>query len=244
MNFSSTRIVLVETSHPGNIGASARAMKTMGLSRLYLVRPKLFPDLKAFEMAAGADDLLTSCVIVDSLQDALGECQLVIATSARQRGISLPELSPRECASLVGSQADNTETAIVFGRERTGLTNEELMHCHFQVLIPANPDYSSLNLAQAVQIIAYEFRILQAAMPQPLAKEQEIPATTEEIEKFYQHLTEVLFAIKFLKPENLARVQTRIRRLFNRIRLERMEVNILRGVLSHIQKSIRVESNT
>jgi tRNA (cytidine32/uridine32-2'-O)-methyltransferase len=239
MNFAAIRIVLVATSHPGNIGSSARALKTMGLERLYLVTPKSFPDYRAHEMSAGADDLLDKCVVVDTLSDALKGCQLIIATSARPRGLSLPGLMPRDCAELIGNQSDDTEVAIVFGREHAGLTNEELLHCHYHVNIPSNPDYSSLNLAQAVQIIAYELRMHQLSTPALVASSKEILASADEIENFYQHLSDVLLAINFLKPKNPGKVAQRIRRLFNRVRLEQMEVNILRGILSHMQKFLR-----
>ena len=239
MNFSSVRIVLVATSHPGNIGSAARAMKTMGLDRLYLVTPKLFPDLRAYEMAAGADDVLEVCTVVGSLHEAIKDCQLVIATTARQRELSIPELLPRECAALAGSQADDTEVAIVFGNERTGLTNEELLQCHYQVHIPSNPEYSSLNLGQAVQIIAYELRMNQLSELTPVANQQEKLATVEETEQLLEHLSDVLLAVKFLKPDNPGKVQQRIRRLFNRMRLENMEVSMLRGMLSQVQKFLK-----
>lgn len=239
MNFSSVRIVLVATSHPGNIGSAARAMKTMGLDRLYLVEPKLFPDLRAYEMAAGADDVLEECTVVASLHEAIQDCQLVIATTARQRGLSLPELLPQACAELVGKQTDDTQVAIVFGRERTGLTNDELLQCHYQVNIPANPEYSSLNLSQAVQIIAYELRMNQLSTSVTLACQQKTLATVDEVEQFYEHLSDVLLAIRFLKPENPGKVQQRIRRLFSRVRLEDMEVSMLRGMLSQMQKFLK-----
>jgi tRNA (cytidine32/uridine32-2'-O)-methyltransferase len=242
MNLSSIRIVLVATTHPGNIGSTARAMKTMGLSRLYLVNPKIFPDLRAFEMAAGADDLLDDCVITESLDEALAGCQLILATSARPRGLSLPGLTPQGCAKHVCEQPDNTEVAIVFGREHAGLTNEELLRCHFHVTIPSNPDYSSLNLSQAVQIIAYELRMALLQPEAQVTHHQEELATHQEMEQFYDHLTEVLTRIRFLKPNNPRRVQQRIRRLFNRTGLERMEVAILRGILSHVQKVIGKEN--
>ncbi|KTD25969.1 MULTISPECIES: RNA methyltransferase [Legionella] len=240
MNFASIRIVLVATSHPGNIGSAARAMKTMGLRKLYLVSPKSFPDQKAHEMAAGADDVLQEAVVTTSLDDALQGCQLVFATSARPRGIALPGLTPASCAELIAQKPDNTKVAIVFGREHAGLTNEELLRSHYHVNIPSNPEYSSLNLSQAVQIIAYELRMKLLA---PLA-EVELhpgrPATAEEIEGFYAHLTEVMTAIEFLKPTNpTKRLQQRIRRLFNRSQLEHTEVSILRGILSQVQYALK-----
>lgn len=244
MNFAAIRTVLVATSHPGNIGSSARALKTMGFSRLYLVKPKIFPDIRAHEMSAGADDLLDKCVIVDSLNEALMGCQLVIATSARPRGLSLPGLTPPECAKLIASQSDETEVAIVFGREHAGLTNEELLQCHFHVNIPGNPDYSSLNLAQAVQIMMYELRMTHLSPVAPVASSKEIMARVEDVEQFYAHLTDVLLAIGFLKPKNPGKVQARLRRLFTRVRFEQMEVTMLRGILSHIQKALSLEKQS
>ncbi len=240
MTFSSIRIVLVATSHPGNIGSTARAMKTMGLSKLYLVSPKSFPDQKATELAAGADDILANALITDSLDDALKGCQLILATSARPRGISLPGLTPAGCAQLVSEQADDTEIAIMFGREHAGLTNEELLHSHYHVNIPSNPEYSSLNLAQAVQIIAYELRMKVLAPKAEVELSKDRLATAEEIEQFYIHLKEVLIAVEFLKPTNpTRRLQQRIRRLFNRTRLEHKEVTILRGMLSQVLYVLR-----
>jgi tRNA (cytidine32/uridine32-2'-O)-methyltransferase len=240
MRFASIRIVLVATSHPGNIGSTARAMKTMGLSQLYLVSPKFFPDQKAFELAAGADDVLTQAVVTNSLDEALKGCQLILATSARPRGLSLPGLDPAACAQLVANQPDNTEVAIIFGREHAGLTNEELLRGHYHVNIPANPQYSSLNLSQAVQIIAYELRVSLLEPVTELGSRSDRLATADEIEKFYLHLTEVMTMIEFLKPTKpTRRLQQRIRRLFNRARLEYREVTILRGLLSQILYALR-----
>ncbi|KTD65792.1 RNA methyltransferase [Legionella spiritensis] len=239
MKFGSVRIVLVATSHPGNIGSAARAMKTMGLSRLYLVCPKSFPDFKAWEMAAGADDILDNCIVTDTLDEALSGCQLIVATSARPRGIALPGLLPRECADLVCRQPDNTEVAILFGREHAGLTNDELLRSHYHVNIPSNPEYASLNLAQAVQIISYELRMTLLSPTAEVELRQDEPATADEVEQFYRHLTEVMIAIDFLKPSNPRRLPQRIRRLFNRTGLEKMEVNILRGLLSHVQNALK-----
>lgn len=240
MKIEAIRIVLVATSHPGNIGSTARAMKTMGLQRLYLVSPKLFPDRKANELAAGADDLLEQAVITESLQDALKGCQLVFATSARSREMTLPGLTPRESASLGATTPDSTEIAIVFGREHAGLTNNELLHCHYHVNIPSNPVFSSLNLAQAVQIMAYEFRMTLLSPTVAVENSRDRQATSEEVEQFYAHLREVLIDIDFLKPSNPRKLLQRLRRLFNRVKLEHMEVNILRGILTHIQKALRL----
>ncbi|MBA2653106.1 MAG: tRNA (cytosine(32)/uridine(32)-2'-O)-methyltransferase TrmJ [Tatlockia sp.] len=243
MKFDSIRVVLVATSHPGNIGSTARAMKTMGLSKLYLVTPKLFPDQKARELAAGADDILNQAVVTDSLDEALKGCQLILATSARPRGLSLPGLTPAGCAQLVAEQSDNIEVAIVFGREHAGLTNEELLRCHYHVNIPSNPEFSSLNLAQAVQIIAYEVRMSLLAPKAEVELRTDRLATADEIEKFYVHLTEVMTTIEFLKPTNpTKRLQQRIRRLFNRARLENKEVTILRGILSQVLYALKSSS--
>ncbi|RUR18916.1 tRNA (cytosine(32)/uridine(32)-2'-O)-methyltransferase TrmJ [Legionella sp. km535] len=238
MKLSSIRIVLVATSHPGNIGSTARAMKTMGLNSLYLVNPKSFPDYKAKEMAAGADDVLESAVVTDTLEDALIGCQLILGTSARPRGISLPGLLPASSAELIGQQADNTQVAILFGREHAGLTNEELLKCHYHINIPSNPEYSSLNLAQAVQIIAYELRMNLLSPKATVSSRTDEYATADEIEQFYEHLKEVFIEIQFLKAANPRRLMQRVRRLFNRVMLEKMEVSILRGMLSQVQKSL------
>lgn len=239
MKLESVRIILIATTHPGNIGSAARAMKTMGLSRLYLVTPKSFPDLKAWEMAAGADDVLEHCVVTDSLDEALRGCQLILATSARPRGIALPGYTPSEAAEMVCKKPDDTEVAILFGREHAGLTNDELLKSHCHIHIPSNPEYGSLNLAQAVQIIAYELRMNLLSPSAEVELRPDKPATADEIEQFYTHLTDVMIAIDFLKPSNPRRLQQRIRRLFNRAGLEHMEVNILRGILTHVQNALK-----
>ena len=239
MKFDSIRIVLVATSHPGNIGSTARAMKTMGLHRLYLVSPKSFPDPRAHEMSAGAYDvLLDKVVITDSLESALNGCQLVLATSARPRDIALSGLTPAECATRIAETSDNTEIAIVFGREHAGLTNDELLQCHYHIHIPSNPDFSSLNLSQAVQIVAYELRMKLLSPTAEVETRQDSLATADAVEQFYTHLREVLIAIDFLKPSNPKRLFQRLRRMFNRIQLESMEINILRGILTHVQSAI------
>ncbi|STY29105.1 methyltransferase [Legionella wadsworthii] len=238
MKLSSIRIILVATSHPGNIGSTARAMKTMGLNSLYLVQPKSFPDKRAQEMAAGADDLLDSAVVTETLEEALVGAQLILGTSARPRGISLPGLTPSSCADLVGQQTEETQIAIVFGREHAGLTNEELLKCHYHIHIPSNPEYSSLNLAQAVQIITYELRMKLLAPKAEVSLRQDDFATADEIEQFYGHLKKVFIEVQFLKEANPRRLMQRVRRLFNRVNLEKMEVNLLRGMLSQVQKSL------
>ncbi len=238
MNFESIRIVLVATSHPGNIGSTARAMKTMGLQRLYLVSPRSFPDRWANELAAGADDILQRAVVTDSLTNALIGCQLVLATSARPRDMDLPGLVPSTAAALVGEQGGG-EVAIVFGREHAGLTNDELLHCNYHINIPSHPEFSSLNLAQAVQIIAYELRMRLLSPDAEVETSHVDLATSETVEQFYTHLREVLIEIDFLKPSNPKKLMQRLRRMFNRTKLEAIEVNILRGILTNMQSALK-----
>lgn len=239
MNLSSIRIILVGTTHPGNIGSTARAMKTMGLQHLYLVSPKIFPDIKAREMAVGADDLLQQAVVVDSLDEALKGCQMIFASSARPRDLAIPGVTPAGSAELIAQLDDSVQVAILFGQERTGLTNEELLRCHYHIQIPTNPDFSSLNLAQAVQIIAYEIRVKCLNPLAVVNMSEDSLATTEEVERFYIHLADVLSAIHFLKAKNPGRVQQRLRRLFGRVGLETMEVNMLRGILTQMQRAMK-----
>ena len=238
MKLNSIRIVLIATSHPGNIGSTARAMKTMGLNSLYLVTPKSFPDSKANELAAGADDVLEHAVVTQTLDEALAGCQIVLGTSARPRGISLPGLTPASCAEMVFNYPENTQIAVVFGREHSGLTNEELLKCHYHIHIPSNPEYSSLNLAQAVQIIAYELRMKFLVPKAHVSLRQDEFASVDEVEQFYEHLKAVFIETQFLKEANPRRLMQRVRRLFNRVSLEKMEVNLLRGMLSQVQKTL------
>lgn len=229
------RIVLVETSHPGNIGAAARAMKTMALTRLVLVSPAEFPHADASARASGATDLLERAEVAASLDEALKGCTLVAGTSARRRGLGPPELAPRECAArLVASAATGKDVALVFGRERTGLTNEELARCHFFVNIPANPEYASLNLAAAVQVLAYELLLARDTAAAP-AETGSTPATTEEMERLYEHLEQAALETGFLDPANPKHLMRRLRRLFNRAQPDQNEVHILRGLLSALQ---------
>lgn len=238
MNLDKIRVVLVETSHPGNIGSAARAMKTMGLTRLYLVSPKSFPDQHAIEMASGAQDVLEHAVCVDTLDAALRDTQLAFMTSARPRDIALPGLTPALAAQTIQCTPDNTEVALVFGRERTGLTNEELLHGHYHVEIPTNAAYRSLNLAQAVQILSYEMGKAGLKPEQEVAKTEDTLATGEQLEKYYAHLESVLKKIDFIKPSNPKQVMLKLRRLFNRAKLETIELNILRGILTQVTRTI------
>jgi tRNA (cytidine32/uridine32-2'-O)-methyltransferase len=229
------RIVLVNTSHPGNIGSAARAMKTMGLSELYLVSPKLFPDRKADELATGATDVLKRAVVVESFEAAIADCQMVVGTSARMRTVPWPLLPPREMAEKLRQEPAHAKIALVFGREQSGLTNEELQCCHLHVQIPADPEFSSLNIAAAVQVIAYELRLASLAA-QPVEETWDYRlANMDEMERLFTHLEEVFIEIDFLKPSAPRKLMTRMRRLFLRARPDVMEMNMLRGMLTAIQ---------
>lgn len=230
------RIVLVETSHPGNIGAAARAMKTMGLSQLVLVSPEKFPDAKATFRAAGADDLLANAIVVNQLADALAQCDWVIGASVRQRKLSRTLYDPKMCALKIRDELQGN-VAIVFGRERCGLTNEELSLCHDQLFIPTNPDFSSLNVAAAVQVICYELRMtMLSTHTLTLKNTAEDPlATADEVAGFYVHLRKTLLDLHFLNPKQPKRLMERLQLLFNRTHLTITELNILRGVLRSIE---------
>ena len=230
------RIVLVNTSHTGNMGSAARAMKTMGLTRLVLVDPQALPDDGAHALAAGASDVLANARIVSTLDEAIADCGLVIGTSARSRTLSWPMLDPREAGEKLVAEGVKHPVALVFGRERTGLTNDELQKCHYHVAIPANPEYSSLNLAMAVQTICYEVRMcwLQDQAPE-VESEADYPSA-HQLEGFYQHLEQTLLKTGFIADDHPGQVMSKLRRLFNRARPEAIELNILRGILTSIQK--------
>ncbi len=235
--FENIRIVMVSTSHPGNIGAAARAMKNMGLQTLYLVAPKIYPSAEATSRASGADDLLARAVVCETLDEALAECSLVVGASARLRSISWPQLDPRQCAAQVMAEYGNGPVALVFGREHAGLTNAELSRCHYLVNIPTNPDYPSLNIAAAIQVVAYELRMTMqngAEAEKPSADGVDL-ATMEELEQFYAHLEAVMIESEFLDPAQPKHLMHRLRRLYNRTRLEKQELNILRGILTAVQ---------
>lgn len=237
MPLANVRIVLVGTTHPGNIGAAARAMHTMGLSRLYLVNPKHFPCAEATARASGADDLLAQAEVYESLPQAIAGCRIVFGMSARSRNISWPSLEARACGALAAAEAVAGEVAMVFGREHSGLSNAELDYCNYLVHISTNPEYGSLNLAAAVQVIAYEVRMaVMAGTCLPLKSPTELPpALTDEIEGFLRHLEQTLVEIGFLDPSRPRLLMRRLRRLFFRARLDVQEVNILRGILTAAQ---------
>lgn len=224
------RVVLCETSHPGNIGAAARAMKTMGLSRLVLVKPKHFPHADAEALASGALDVLRAAVVRDSLEEALAGTVLAVASTSRHRDLTHEVVDCREACKRLVQVASHDEVALVFGPERTGLTVRDVNKCQLIAVIPANPDYASLNLAQAVQVFGYELRMSAGGMAPPVPQSSE-PATHDEVEGFYRHLEEVFHASGFLDPLEPKRLMQRMRRLFARSRLEKEEVNILRGFL-------------
>jgi tRNA (cytidine32/uridine32-2'-O)-methyltransferase len=236
------RIVLVGTQHPGNIGSAARAMKTMGLARLVLVAPEKAPSVESYALAAGADDVLAGATTCATLAEAVADCRLVLGCTARSRRVALEELLPRDAAArAVGEAAAGAEVALVFGRERTGLTNDELQLCHASVHIPANPDYSSLNLAAAVQVLSYELRlaVLASAAPaeaESAAERRDTPASHAEMEGFFAQLADTLDAIDFHKGRAPESAMRKLRRLYLRAGLDSREVRILRGILADAQR--------
>lgn len=244
------RIVMVNTSHAGNIGAAARAMKTMGLSDLVLVAPAEFPSATATALASGASDLLARARVVPTLEDALADCSLVIGTSARLRTIPWPLMTARECGEVARIESEKQRVAIVFGREARGLTNEELRLCTYHVSIPANAEYGVLNVAAAIQVIAYEIRQAHLVEPvEPPADEPMMPISYvrwdealvkhDEMELFYAHFERVLIEVGFLAEDNPRQLMTRARRMFNRVRLDRLEYNMLRGFLTSVQQKLK-----
>lgn len=234
---SNFKVVLVETSHPGNIGAVARAMKNMGMDQLRLVMPKFFPHADATARASGADDVLRNAQVYESLVEAIKDCRIVLGASARDRTISWPSITARECAEKWVADASRENIALVFGRENSGLKNHELDLCHYLLRIPCNPDYSSLNLAAAVQVVCYELYVASGQeFVSSIGDRGEDPlATAEQMEAFYQHLQQTMADIGFLHPERSKSIMRRLRRLFNRTQLDTKELDILRGILRFSQ---------
>lgn len=241
MSSPNIRIVLVGTTHPGNIGATARAMKNMGLSDLALVAPKIYPSEEASARAAGASDILEQARVYPDLDGALADRQMVIGASARLRTITWPQLDPKECAEKVAASPE-VKTAILFGRERTGLSNGELERCHYLLHIPCNPEFSSLNVAAAVQVVAYElFQATQRPSPSSPDEASEVLANGEEMESFHGHLLQTLHDIGFLhERKSSPALIRRLRRIFNRSGLEKTDIHILRGIFAAIQKRTRL----
>ena len=236
---SRLRIVLVGTQHPGNIGSAARALKTMGLARLVLVAPEKAPNAESSALAAGADDVLDAAPVMPDLATAVADCRLVLGCTARSRRVQLEQLLPREAAArAVAEAADGGEVALVFGRERTGLENGELQLCHAAVHIPANPEYSSLNLAAAVQVLAYELRLalLEAAGPREAVEPRDPPATHENMEGLFAHFADTLEQIDFHKGRAPESAMRKLRRLLLRARLDQREVRLLHGILADAQR--------
>lgn len=233
------RIVLSHTSHPGNIGATARAMKTMGLTSLYLINPKSFPDQAAYARATGARDILDQTIVCNSLENALAGTVIAAAVTARPRELPHETFNSRSGAQELLKYASTHSVALVFGAETAGLTSIEVSKCQMTIHIPANPAYSSLNLASAVQVLVYELR-MASVLTESQHSLPGIPATFEDIELFYHHLEQVMIKSQFLNPEEPKRLMMRLRRLFSRARLEKEEVNILRGILSAVEKKMRL----
>lgn len=229
--FKNFRVVLCQTSHPGNIGSAARAMKTMGLQHLYLVNPHSFPDAHATALSTGAADLLENAVVTETLSEALTGCAFAIGLSARKRSLSHALVNVREAALEATKLASTQTIALVFGNETSGLSNAELDCCQMLAMIPANPEYSSLNLAAAVQVVCYELRM--AILGGNLGETEPLElATNEAVEGFYQHLEDTLLQIGYINPRAPKKLMERIRRIYARIRLEKEEVNLLRGILT------------
>jgi TrmH family RNA methyltransferase len=234
-------VVLCRTSHGGNIGSSARAMKTMGLTNLYLVKPKHFPSDESYALAAGADDILDKAIIVDSLEDAIKDSHIAIGFTARKRELSQPHKNIRESAQNLIVSAENQRISLVFGNETNGLSNDEIKHCQLLSFIDANNDYSSLNLAQAVQICCHELRVaLDLAKDNAINREAlDSFVTYNELNGFFIHLEGMLNDIGFLKKIQGERLMQRLRLLFNRTQLDKDEINIMRGIFTEIQKKIK-----
>ena len=237
----SIRIVLVGTTHPGNIGAVARAMKNMGLTKLYLVNPKYFPHEEATARASGASDVLDRAIVVDSLEKALADCVYVAGASARSRTINWPSMGPRDCALRMMQESEHGKVAAVFGPEKSGLSNDDLDLCHTLLTIPTDPGFSSLNLAMGVQVLTYELRVASMLDEGPVFEVEAPPATGEEMEHFYTHLEKVLLDIGFMDPENPRHLMRRMRRLYIRARPDKNEINILRGILTAIDRTRKPE---
>lgn len=235
------RIVLINTFHPGNVGAAARAMKNMGLTDLWLVEPNDYPNEEAVSRAAGAKDLLDNATIVSSLEEAISDCQLVIGTSARNRTFNLPQLDARACAAKATTESHQGNVAIVFGRETMGLHNSELQQCNYHVFIPSNPEYPVMNISQAVQVMCYELW-MESNRDDTQYPQQEYPLH-KDMGLFYDHLERVLNRTKFIIPQHQGKVLEKLHRYFNRSRPEKTELNMLRGILTSVEETLDNEKS-
>ncbi|MCP4875736.1 MAG: RNA methyltransferase [Gammaproteobacteria bacterium] len=238
MNLQNIKIVMVGTTHPGNIGAAARAMHNMCFSELTLVEPQCPVGEIAYARASGANAILDNRQTCGTLGQAISDCSLVVAASARRRSLSWPELSPLELADKLIGMDDSSRVALVFGREHSGLNNEEIQMCNYMTCIPTNPDFSSLNLASAIQVLCYELFSRRNAKPAGIKQPepQDLPAVSQEVDGFFEHLQRVLEISRFLDPENPGMIMQRLRRLYLRSELTRNEINILRGMLTALEK--------
>jgi len=236
------RYVLVRTSHPGNIGSAARAIRTMGFDRMALVAPHRFPDREASALAAGADDVLENATVSEGLVDALAGTSLALGLSARRRGVDLEEISPREAAArALAAAARGEQVALVFGNERTGLENEELARCHAMVRIPSVDDFSSLNLAQAVQVMAYELRVASLGeVAVPVRADVEPPADAAQMERFFEHLSQMLDDIDFHKGRAPTTIMLRLRKLFQRAQPDERELRVMHGIFADAQRMAQI----
>lgn len=236
------RFALINTSHAGNIGATARAMKVMGLDQLHLIGPSDYPSAEATARASGADDVLYHAEVHDTLDDAIKPCTLVFGTSARNRGMDIPVIELAEAVDIMLDAAVSQQVALLFGKERYGMTNEEMHRCHYLVKLPANPVYSSLNLAAAVQVAAYEIRkqCLEKSTKQVTAEVADVPfADAEKMASFYDHLFGIMKDVDFMQEQNSKSLEEKLRMMFNRLRIEKHEMDILRGFLSAVNKKIK-----
>ena len=233
---SNIRIVLVETFHPGNIGAAARALKNMGLEQLWLVNPREFPSQEADSRAAGAKDLLESARVVTSVEEAIADCQLVVGTSARERSYDLPLQDLESAATQIWQEAQEGQIAILFGRETMGLNNREMLLCNRHLYIDANPEYPVLNVSQAIQLVCYELR--RATRVIDPASLEPAPYRQHEMVLFFEHLERVLRRVNFIIPQHEGRVLDKLRRYFNRTRPEKAEMGMLRGILNAVEETL------
>ena len=238
MKLQNIRIVLIGTTHPGNIGAAARAMFNMSIERMVLVDPQCPVGEIAYARASGANAILENRVTHDHLRDAIADCNRVIATTARRRSLAWPELDPRQMAEQLFELDDDSQVALVFGREHSGLSNDELQLCNQMVCIPTNPGFSSLNLASAIQVLCYEvFREQASTSPALAVNDEDALADSGEVEGYFDHLQQILESSGFLNPDQPGLIMQRLRRLYLRAQLSRNEVNILRGILTSVSKS-------